>query len=112
MKAATAMQSKSVLPEGPTNRQIQNRFMTIWPELKSRIKRIARAVGGDYEENEAEIAAFCWANFQQAARSGRWLPASQLAWFSWARARTGRRMSTSTTDALDPQTHRLAGSES
>ena len=86
--------------------EIEAAFLRLLPELSSRANAIGRNVNrNESEELAAEVLAMAWQNYQQAAKGGRWLTASQLAWYAWAYVRDGRALAGSSgTDALATRT--------
>lgn len=102
MPSATAVSTAAVAV--PTQQEIADRFREIYPELLSRAVAIA-AKERDSEEVVQEILSFSWWNYQSAARRGKSLTASQLAWVGMRRVR-GEGCSLGSprtkTDALSP----------
>ena len=84
------MITEPVTQSCPSSEEIENRFNAIWPELQSRAAAMSRRYAPENEEAESEALASMAANFVTAARRGRWLPATMLAYYAATRLRVGR----------------------
>jgi len=98
--SATALALSSTVMSDAT---IKAESARISNELGSRIEACA-ARAHDPDEARQELWAFCWRDFQQAARRGRILPAGYLVWFGWRWLKAGRTIAghESVTEPLSP----------
>ena len=96
-----------IAPLAPSDAQIRDQFVSMLPELSSRLNhRFADQGVERREEHVAEAIALSWHNYLSACRKGKNLTASNLAWAAGKGVLAGRRLAGSnSTDALSQHHH-------